>query len=98
MYDYYGTCSYLLVHDKDLTSGFQVVVINDKNCNYNATCKRKLQITTDSKKIYLGQKTNIDGKDFFAVKVDDKIVDLPYNGVPKIKEVKYDFISCQDLF
>ena len=87
MYDYYGTCNYILIHDTDPTSRFQVVVMNDKECSYNATCKRKLKVTVDGKGIYLGQKTKVGEKTIFAVTVDGKVVDLPYSGVPKIKEV-----------
>lgn len=72
-----------MVHDGDPTSTLNVIVHNDPHVNSNSTVKRTLEINADDKKIELKQK---DG-DLFVVFVDGKFTSLPYNGVPKIKQV-----------
>ena len=82
-YSFFGGCSYILVHDADPTSTFQIIVINDPAASYNSTVKRKLKINIDNVIVYLGQK--IGGK--FAITVNSKPVSLPYKDNPRIREV-----------
>ena len=77
-------CSYYLIHDSDPTSGFDVIINNDPAINYNTTVKRSIEIIVDGKKVFLGQKLN----NMFLVTVDGKLVQFPYDGVPKIREVR----------
>ena len=83
-YDFYGSkCPYIMIHDSDPTSDFQVIVHNDPNCGYNAPCKRKLSMKVDGKDIYLGQKVG----NIFVVKVNNKVVSVPHKGTPTIRTV-----------
>ena len=84
-YEFWGSCSYLLLHDADPTSRFQVVIVNDPTANYNATVKRKLKVNVDGQQVYLGQKVGSS----FTVTVNNKPVTLPHEGNPKIKQVSY---------
>ena len=80
-------CSYYLVHDSDPSAKFNIIVHNDKDINYNTTVKRTVSIIADDKTVKLGQKIG----DLFIVEIVDasgnKMVQLPYDGVPKITEV-----------
>lgn len=82
-------CSYYLVHDSDPSSKFDIIVHNDPNINYNTTVKRTVSIVADGKTVKLGQKIG----DMFIVQIIDstgnKMVQLPYEGVPRISEVNY---------
>ena len=80
-------CSYYLIHDSDTSSGFNVIINNDPTTNFNSKIKRTLEITSDGKKVFLGQKI---AEDRFDVRVDGKPVPIPYDNVPKITQVTKD--------
>ena len=82
-----------MVHDSDPSSKFDIIVHNDPNINNNSTVKRAVTIMADGKTVKLGQKIG----DMFIVQITDnngpKMVQLPYEGVPRISEVRL-WISC----
>ena len=75
------------MHDSDPSSNFDIIVHNDRNINYNSTVKRAVTVMADGKTVKLGQKIG----DMFIVQITDasgtKMVQLPYDGVPRISEV-----------
>ena len=83
-YNLLAGCRYILLQDRTTQDGTDVILINDNNMVNTAPAKKKVLIKDDGREIMLGRKLP-NGK--FVVHVDKKLVNLPYNGNPKIKEV-----------
>ena len=84
-FNFYGTCSYKLVYDKNPESDFSVIIEQDPNCGINAPCKKSLIIQLEGQTVYLRQK--VSDEHYAALKINgvEKRVQLPHtSSLPSI--------------
>lgn len=85
-YDFYGTCTYKMIYDKEPTSDFAVSLENDPRCGINARCQKKVHVLVDGVRVVLGELME---NDKIHVTVDGKSVLLPHTKtIPSIRRVK----------
>lgn len=74
-----------MLYIDDPNINFQVVLINDPDCDINKPCKKTVKVIMPGKVIELFQKVH----NSHVVKVDGKIESLPYKTtLPSIRQVK----------
>ena len=83
-YNLMAGCSYKLVHDKVHVEKLEIVLNNNGFMGHQSKLNRTVNITTGDKNVFLGGKRT-NGK--YIVRVNDKLIDLPHDGVPSIREV-----------
>ena len=84
-YNLIAGCSYKLVHDLDRTNALDIILNNDPNLTPSSKAKRTVDINVDGQEVHLGNKGTDGG---FKVKVGNSLVSLPYEAVPRIKQVR----------
>ena len=86
-YNFYGTCQYKVIYDKNPESDFSVVLEQDPDCNINAPCKRSLIIQVDHQTVYLRPK--VSNEFYVAIKKNgvEKRINLPHTSSPSITVV-----------
>ena len=79
-----------MVYAKDPLIRFNVILINDPNCDINAPCKKKVEVVMEDAKVFLGPFQ--DGKPY--VTINGKEVNIPYKkSTPSIRMVSM-ITSC----
>ena len=77
-YNFYGTCAYKLVYDKNAESTFSVVLQQDAHCGINAPCNKSIVVEVDGQTVYLRQKRN--KEHYVAMKLNgvEKRIEVPH--------------------
>ena len=83
-YNLAAGCNYKLIHDMDHTENMDIILQNSADMSHSSAPKRSVRVRVDGHDVLLGKK-RADGT--FHVKVDGKLVNLPYEATPRIKHV-----------